>query len=230
MLVFVGVDAIDLVVGGHDGHRLGLAHRDFEARQIQFAHGALIHYGIAGLTPQLLTVDREMLGTCGDTVALDAANQSGRHSPRDNRIFGIVFEVAPAQRIAFDVHARAKQHVHIEIMRFLAERLAHFLGKRRIPGIGHGSRGREACGRLGCADAEMVALAELPTNAMRTITHDETGNAGMVIAARIPFRPAGKQRCFLYDGKFFKLHWFSPRTGLSPARHTAGISPNRVCA
>ena len=57
--------------------------------------------------------------------------------------------IASAQRVAFDVHARSKQHVHVEIVSFLAERLAHLFGERRIPGVGHGAGGREAGGRLG---------------------------------------------------------------------------------
>ena len=61
-----------------------------------------------------------------DAVALDAANEAGGHTAGDDRIFRIVLEVASAQRVAFDVHARSKQHVHVEIVRFLAQRLAHF--------------------------------------------------------------------------------------------------------
>lgn len=53
MLVFVGVDAVDLVVGGHDAHRLGLAHGDFKTGQIQFAHDTFVHHGVAGLAAQL---------------------------------------------------------------------------------------------------------------------------------------------------------------------------------
>ena len=131
MLVFVGVDAVDLVVGGHDGQRLGFTYCDFETGQIQFAHGTLIDHGVAGLAAQLLAVDREMLRACGDAVALDAANEAGGHTAGDDRIFRIVLEVASAQRVAFDVHARSKQHVHVEIVSFLAERLAHLFGERR---------------------------------------------------------------------------------------------------
>ena len=209
MLVFVGVDAVDLVVGGHDGHRMSFAHGDFETGQVQFAHGALVHNGVAGLAAQLLAVDREMLRACGDAVALDAANEAGGHTAGDDRIFRIVLEVASAQRVALNVHARAEQHVHVEIVRFLAQRLAHFLGERRIPGVGHGSRGREAGGRLGCAEAEMVALAKLATHAVRAIAHDEAGNVGAIVAARIPFGSTGQHRRLLNNRKVFKFHGFS---------------------
>ena len=218
MLVFVGVDAVDLVVGGHDAHRLGLAHGDFKTGQIQFAHGTFVHHGVAGLAAQLLTVDREMLRACGDAVALDAANEAGGHTAGDDRIFRIVLEVASAQRVAFDVHARAKQHVHVEIVSFLAERLAHLFGERRIPGVGHGAGGREAGGRLGCADAEVVAFAKLPAHAVWTVAHDEAGNVGAIVAARIPFGSAGQHRRLFNDRKIFKFHGFSLALGVAKTR------------
>ena len=103
MLVFVRVDAVDLVVGGHNGQRLGFAHCDFETGQIQFAHGAFVDHGVARLSTQLLAVDGEMLRACGDAVALNAANQARCHTSGDNRIFGVVLEVTSAQRVALDV-------------------------------------------------------------------------------------------------------------------------------
>ena len=194
---------------------MSFAHGDFETGQVQFAHGALVHNGVAGLAAQLLAVDREMLRACGDAVALDAANEAGGHTAGDDRIFRIVLEVASAQRVALNVHARAEQHVHVEIVRFLAQRLAHFLGERRIPGVGHGSRGREAGGRLGCAEAEMVALAKLATHAVRAIAHDEAGNVGAIVAARIPFGSTGQHRRLLNNRKVFKFHGFSLTLGVA---------------
>ena len=219
MLVFVRVDAVDLVVGGHDGQRLGFTHCDFETGQIQFAHGTLIDHGVAGLAAQFLAVDREMLRACGDAVALDAADQACRHTSGDDRIFGIVFEVTSAQRVALDVQTRAEQHVHVKIVRFVAEGLAHFFGERRIPRIGHGSCGREAGGRLGCADAEMIAFAELAAHAVGAVAHHEAGDVCAVVASRIPFGSTGKHCGLFNDRKFFEFHWFSlaltPRTRLA---------------
>ena len=218
MLVFVGVDAVDLVVGGHDGHRMSFAHGDFETGQIQFAHGTFVHHGVAGLAAQLLAVDCEMLRACGDAVALNAANQARCHTSGDNRIFGVVLEVTSAQRVALDVQARAKQHVHVKVVSFLAERFAHLFGERRIPGIGHGAGGREAGGRLGCADAEVVAFAKLPAHAVWTVAHNEAGNVGAIVTARIPFGSAGQHRRLFNDRKIFKFHGFSLALGVAKTR------------
>ena len=147
VLVLVRVHAVDLVVGGHDRHRRGLAHGYLERGEIDLAHRAFVDHGIGGLPAQFLAVDREVLRAGGYAVGLDAADQAGRHAPRDDRILGIVLEVAAAQWIALDVHARSEQHVHVEIVGFLAERLAHLLGERRIPRIGdRAGRGEAGCG------------------------------------------------------------------------------------
>ena len=183
MLVFVRIDAVDLVVGGHDGHRPGFAHCDFEAGQVQFTHGTLVDYGIAGLAAEFLTIDGEVLRTCGNAVTLDASNQARRHTTGDDRIFGVILEITTAQRVAFNVHARTEQYVYVKIVRFLAERFAHFLGECRIPGIGHGASGREAGGRLGCPDAEMIAFTELSTYTVRAIAHYKAGDAGPAVAS-----------------------------------------------
>ena len=181
-------------------------HHDFKTGEIQLAHGALVDDGVAGLTTKFLAVHREMLRACGNAVALDATNQTCRHTAGDNRIFGIIFEVTSAQRIALDVQTGAEQHVHVEVVGFLAERLAHFFRKLRIPGIRHGSRSREAGGRLGRSDTEMIAFTELSAHTVGAVAHHETGNAGVIIASRIPFRPTGEHRSFLNNRKFFEFH------------------------
>ena len=225
MLIFVRVDAVDLVVGGHDGQRLGLTYCDFKTGQIQFTHGAFVDHGVARLTAQLLAVDCEMLRACGDAVALNAANQARCHTPGDNRIFGVVLEVTSAQRVALDVQARAEQHVHVKIVRFAAEGLAHFFGERRIPRISHGSCGREAGGRLGCADAEMVTFAELAAHTVGAVTHHEAGDVCAVVASRIPFGSTGKHCCLFNDRKFFEFHWFSLALSTSQTRFVRPVLP-----
>ena len=225
MLVFVRVDAVDLVVGGHDGQRLGLTYCDFKTGQIQFTHGAFVNHGVARLATQFLAVDCEMLRACGNAVALNAANQACCHTSGDNRIFGVVLEVTSAQRVALDVQAWAEQHVHVKIVRFVAEGLAHFFGERRIPRISHGSCGREAGGRLGCADAEMVTFAELAAHTVGAVTHHEAGDVCAVVASRIPFGSTGKHCCLFNDRKFFEFHWFSLALSTSQTRFVRPVLP-----
>ena len=127
------VDAVDFVVRGHDGHRSGLTHGDFKRGQINLAHRALIDHGVGGLATQLLAVDREVLRAGGNTIGLDAADQTCGHAAGHDGVFGIVLKIAAAQRIALDVQAWAEQHIHVQIVRFIAEGLTHLFGERRIP-------------------------------------------------------------------------------------------------
>ena len=60
----------------------------------------------------------------------------------------------------------------------------------------------------------MVALAELAAHAVGTVAHHEAGDAGTVVAARVPFGPAGQHRGFLGDRQFFKFHIVLPCTDL----------------
>ena len=124
------------------------------------------------MTAQLLAVDREMLRAGGNTVGLNAANQTGCHTTGHDRVFGIVLKIAAAQRVALDVQAWAKQHIHVQIVRFDAKCLAHFFGERRIPGAGK---------------TQMVAFAELAAHTVGAVAHHEVGDAGLLVAAGIPF-------------------------------------------
>ena len=64
-----------------------------------------------GLAAEFLTIDGEVLRTCGNAVTLDASNQARRHTTGDDRIFGIILEITTAQRVALNVHARTEQYV-----------------------------------------------------------------------------------------------------------------------
>ena len=183
------------------------------------------------MTAQLLAVDREMLRAGGDAVGLNAANQTGCHTTGHDRVFGIVLKIAAAQRVALDVHARPEQHVHVEIVGFLAERLAHLLGERRIPRIGdRAGRGEAGCG-LGRAEAQMIAFAELAAHTVGAVAHHKAGDAGLLVAAGIPFRAAREHRGFLGDRQFFKFHIVLPCTVVRLSDES--VAPrrrHRVCA
>ena len=96
MLIFIGIDAVDHVVGGHDAFRLRFFDGDFKARQIEFPEGPFIYDGIGCLAPQLGIVGRKMLRTGGNAVFLDAADVACRQLAGKVRVFREVLEVAPA--------------------------------------------------------------------------------------------------------------------------------------
>ena len=52
-----------------------------------------------------------MLDGCSDSLALDSADVASRDPAGQKRIFGVIFEVSAAQRIALDVDARGEQDI-----------------------------------------------------------------------------------------------------------------------
>ena len=52
-----------------------------------------------------------MLDACANADTLDAFGEARREHARKVRVFGIIFKVTTAKRIALNVHARAEQNV-----------------------------------------------------------------------------------------------------------------------
>ena len=65
-----------------------------------------------------------MLGRSTHAIRLDAANEGRRHLARKQRVFGIILEIATAERVAMDVHAWCKKHIDTVFQHFVA----HCLG------------------------------------------------------------------------------------------------------
>jgi len=63
-----------------------------------------------------------------------------------------------------------------------------------------------------------AALPKLPAHAVWTVAHDEAGNVGAIVAARIPFGSAGQHRRLFNDRKIFKFHGFSLALGVAKTR------------
>jgi len=70
-------------------------------------------------------------------VALDAPDHGSGHHTGDQRIFGVVFEVAPAEGIALDVKGGAQQHIGAVVEDLAAHGLTHLFDQPGIPGGGH---------------------------------------------------------------------------------------------
>lgn len=97
MLVFVGVDSVNEVVGTHDCSRISAAAHDLETGQIDLTQRTLVHNGIRLHASQLLRVSGEVFGAGGSSRGLDALGEACRHAPCEDRVFGQVLKVASAQ-------------------------------------------------------------------------------------------------------------------------------------
>ena len=96
--VLRGAVTVDEVIGGHEGMGPGLLHDDLELLQIDLAKCPFTDSGVGVDAVRLLVVARKVLDRCGDTGALNAADQRCGKLTRKERILGPVLEVAAAQR------------------------------------------------------------------------------------------------------------------------------------
>ena len=122
MRVFIGINSVQFVVRGHHAFRPAFPDGDFKTLQIQFAQGAFVHDRIARHPTILAVVRRKVLYARRHVFALDPAHVCRRHFSRQVRIFRIIFEIPPAERIALDVQPRAQQYVHVHRRGFFTQR------------------------------------------------------------------------------------------------------------
>ena len=94
------------------------------------------------------------------------------------RIFGEIFKIAPAQRIAFDIDAWPQHHIDLVVARLLGNGAAHGFEQTRVPAAGTGASGGKGRGHRRLIEAEMVAGLGLKAQAMRAIAQPDAGNAG----------------------------------------------------
>ena len=173
VLVLVGVAAVHEVVARHDGLGPRLANDDLEAPEVEFAQRALVNDGVTHQTARLLAVRREVLGTGREARLLDAAHVAGRHRAREVGVLGEVLEVAPAERTALDVEARAEHAAHAHGGSLLGKRVAELFAEARLPAVGHGHGRREAGGGHRPAYAEVVGIHALVAHAVGPVGEDE---------------------------------------------------------
>ena len=157
--VLIGIDAVDLVVGGHDGLGLPLLHRNFEAGGIDLPEGALVHHGIVGHTTKLLAVGRKVLRTCRHTLTLHAADIGCRQLARMIGILGEILKIPSAEGTPLNVQSRSQNHVHTEGCRLFAQRRSDLLTQRCVPAVGNGGCRGEAGGRNTSVNAQVIAGA-----------------------------------------------------------------------
>ena len=111
VVIVVVPHAVDLVVTRHDRRRIALFDADLEASEIDLPERPLGHAAVDMSAALLLIVARKVLGTRAPARALNASDERRRGAPGQQRIFGKILKVAPAQRIAVNVHPRSQQQV-----------------------------------------------------------------------------------------------------------------------
>ncbi len=137
-VIVVGrMDAVYQIVACHDGHRLAFFDSDLEAFQVDLAQGTLGDDGVGTHTVVFLVIAGIMLdGSAAAVYGLYAVGHGSSHLTGEQRILGVVFKVASAERIAVDVHARCKPQGYVEFIHFFRYGFADFVHHFFVPGLG----------------------------------------------------------------------------------------------
>ena len=68
-----------------------------------------------------------MLDAGTHAIALHTIDISGSHDTSYDRIFGVVFKVAPTERRALDVHTGSQEHIAAILQHLVANGLTYLL-------------------------------------------------------------------------------------------------------
>ena len=104
--VGAGPSGTDTVEGGHEAKTAKIAIK-LEWLEVDFADGLLVAPGVDLDTFFLLIVKGHVLGVAIDAIFHGALGGVTSHEAREERIFGIVFEVTSAVWGTMDVDARS---------------------------------------------------------------------------------------------------------------------------
>ncbi len=192
-------DAVDAVVRAHDGPRLRLGDDTLERRQVDLAEGALVDVGGHAHPVRLLVVRGEVLERRADPLALDALHEGRPDRAREPGVLGEVLEVAPAERRALHVDARAEDDGHALGACLLADRGAHAGEEVDVPGRGEGGGGRERDGRVGGEETEVVAVLGLGAQAVRAVGQPDLADAEALDGRGAPHVGAAEEGGLLFE-------------------------------
>ena len=172
MLAFVEV------VGAHDGPGLPLLHGGLEGGQVNLVERAVVHDDVGVVAVHLVVIQRIVLDADGHAVALHALHIRHHHPGSQIRIFSKVFEVAPVQGRAVDVHPGAQEHVLFAIARLLADAPAVEQGHVGVPGSGQArQRGKGHARVIGPAGLIPLVPQHFRTHAVGAVVCPQLRNA-----------------------------------------------------
>ncbi len=176
MFIFIGIHAVDPVIGGHDRSRSRFLYRDLKAGQIDFPQCPFIHHGVACHTAQLLGICGKMLRARAHAFGLDPADVACRHFPGQIGILAEIFKVPAAQRASLDIHSRPQQYADILGGSFHAQMLPDLFPKPRIPAVGDRSRRGIAGGRQAPIEPQLVACSLLLPDSVGAVSQSHIRN------------------------------------------------------
>ena len=157
-LVLRAILAVEAVVRVHDRPRLSLFDRDLVLSEIDFAQRALVGALVDDHAERLLRVDREVFERRADALGLNAVYECCGALARKIGVFGVVLEVAAAQRRTLDVGTGTEQHGYLFSNALVRDRAAHLERDLGIPRAGDRRRRRHAGRRHGVAERSALFL------------------------------------------------------------------------
>lgn len=192
-------NAVETVVGGHDGPWPCLAHDVFEGTQVDLPQRAFVDVG-AGPHPLVFLVVRgEVLDRGAGSPPLKPAHPCRAHPAAQERVLGEVLEVASTARIALDVDAGSEQYIGTAGTCLGAEGFADSLDELGIPGLSERGGRREAGGGIAGSDPHVVDVPGLVPYAVRAVFHHGRREAGGLL--RHPERGSAAERCLLLQAQ-----------------------------
>jgi hypothetical protein len=160
---------------------------DLEGKQVGFARRRRIDARIERAAIRLLVVEGEMLDGRQDMPALRAGDRCARHDAREQRVFGKIFEIAAAARVANEVDGAAEQQVEATGARLVRHRLTLAARQRLVPSRGerqirrHRRRTFAAADVAGIGDAEFAVGLLQSRHAEPWRPRDEAGRADRAV-------------------------------------------------
>ena len=189
LCIFGGSDSVDDVVGSHDHPGIGLFDGNLEGFEVDLAQGPLAQAGVGLKAVGLLVVAGKVLGTGADLAGLDASDKGSGHFAGQKGIFGVVFEIPPAEGTAVDIHGGRQPDTDVVFFDFHAACAADFLHEFLIPGAGQEGGTGKGCGgktdfRLDAETGGTVRSHDRGNAVGGEISHAESiGDAGVGLAA-----------------------------------------------
>ena len=174
VLAFGGIDAVDVVVRRHHRPRLGLLDGYFEALEIDFAESPLRDVRIGVHAVGFLVVGSEVLDARTHLILLDAPDIRRGRFAGHHGVFGVVFEVASAERVSHDIDGRSQEHVGTILLHLLTDGGSHLLDELGVP-----CRGEQgADGEMRTVVSSLVALSGgIDTKSGRSVGQHDGGYA-----------------------------------------------------
>ena len=127
---------VQKVIGRHQRVRLGFAHTDSEAPQINLSHRPLAHLTVARVAVRLLIVDTEVLDRrTASRMLLHAVRDGGREPPAHQRILRVVLEIPPAEDMPVNVERGRQPELNTETLHLIPDDIPAKCRKIRVPAL-----------------------------------------------------------------------------------------------